>query len=212
MAFEYQGPHHFSLDHVMAHDELKRQACAKNDVRLIEVRAAKRPFPPENVLAEVREAFRTHGIDRQPIMPVGELFPNELRQLQELACKRGGSVLSKRYLGSEAVEWHCGNPEHPPWQADAWRVEKRGAWCPSCAGNRRLSLEDLRTWGASIGLVLLDTERRGTQARYRWRCGKGHVIERSRSNILASQSKGLEPCTECARKPRKRVARGLLDE
>jgi len=198
MAFEYQGPHHFSVDHVMAHDELKRQACAKNGVRLIEVRAAKRPFPPENVLAEVAVAFRTLGIDRQPVMPVGELFPDELRQLQELARKRDGTVVSNRYLGSDEVEWHCGNPEHPPWKADVWRVVKRGAWCPSCAGNRRLSLEDLRTWGASIGLVLLDTERGGTQARYRWRCGKDHVIERTRGNILASMSNGLDPCTECA--------------
>jgi hypothetical protein len=142
MAFEYQRPHHFSVDYVKVHDAIKRQSCAENGVRLIEV-----PFPPENVLAEVAQAFRTHGIDERPVMP-SELFHDELRQLQEIARKRGGTLVSSRYLGSDAAQWHCGNPGHPSWHADAWRVVKRGAWCPSCAGNRRFSLEDFRKWGA----------------------------------------------------------------
>ena len=39
IAFEYQGPHHYSVDYVIAHDEIKRAACAANGIRLIEVEA-----------------------------------------------------------------------------------------------------------------------------------------------------------------------------
>jgi hypothetical protein len=62
IAFEYQGPHHYSIDHVMAHDEIKRVACGANDVRLIEVEFIKTPYPPERVLQKVAEAFVRVGI------------------------------------------------------------------------------------------------------------------------------------------------------
>src|SRR5262249_7770987 len=62
MAFEYQGPHHHSIDYVMAHDAIKREACAVRNIRLIEVEAIKRPYPPESVLETVAEAFQRYGI------------------------------------------------------------------------------------------------------------------------------------------------------
>jgi hypothetical protein len=55
-------------------------------------------------------------------------------------------------------------------------------------------------WGNGIGLKLLDTEYRGgTMCVYRWRCHKhGHLIERSRTNVLHSIERGTGPCTICA--------------
>ena len=41
IAFEYQGSHHYSVDYVIAHDEIKRAACAANGIRLIEVEAVR---------------------------------------------------------------------------------------------------------------------------------------------------------------------------
>jgi hypothetical protein len=78
-------------------------------------------------------------------------------------------------------------------EAEPWRIRK-GKWCPSCAGNRRLGVAGLRSWGATIGLELLDTEYRGgTLAVYRWRChNKGHVIKRSRTSFFASLERRLK--------------------
>lgn len=160
IAFEYQGPHHFTEDAVKAHDAIKRQACADAGVRLIEVEAIKRPYPPENVLKKVAEVFLKLGMHETPALPDVEIFPDELRQLQELARKRGGVLVTEQYLGCEVAQWQCGNPDHPSWAAEPWRVRK-GAWCPSCAGNRRLSLDDLKSWGGAVGLELLDQQYQG---------------------------------------------------
>jgi hypothetical protein len=199
IAFEYQGPHHCRDDYVIEHDEIKRAGCAANGVRLIEVEATKTPYPAENVLRKVVEAFAKYGLTETPRLPEGEIFSVELEELRKLGAQRGGQLISKVYLGAESHEWKCDAPGHPSWPAEPWRVRK-GDWCPSCAGNRRLGLEGIRSWGRDIGLELLDTEYKGgTLAVYKWRCVKGtHVIERSRSNIRQSISRGLEPCTECA--------------
>jgi hypothetical protein len=146
---------------------------------------------------KVAEAFRAYDVAEAPVLPDGEIFVAELRQLQEMARERGGTLVSDRYLGCEIAEWKCGNPDHPSWQAEPWRIRK-GAWCPSCAGNRRLSLDDFRSWGKSVGLELLDAEYRGgAQTPYKWRCAAGHLIERPRANILRSLSKGMGPCPVC---------------
>jgi len=199
IAFEYQGPHHRSSDYVMAHDEIKRAACAARSIQLIEVDATKTPYPVENVLEKVAEALRRWGIKETAILPPGNIFAAELRQLSELARKMGGQLVSTKYLGSEKHEWKCGIAEHSSWLAEPWRI-RRGAWCPSCARNRRLGVEGLRSWGYMIGLNLLETEYKGgTLAVYRWQCQKsGHVILRSRTNILQSLSRGLLACPVCA--------------
>lgn len=199
IAFEYQGPHHRSVDHVIAHDTIKRKACFKHGVRLIEIDAVKTPYPPEKVLQKVKEAFESYGITKRPVLPEGNIFAVELQELAVLARTRGGHLISDRYLGSEAHEWKCSVGEHPSWFAESWRIRK-GAWCPSCAGNRRLGMEGLRSWGISVGLELFDTEYRGgAQTVYSWRCLKaGHIVRRSRSNVRQSISCGVGPCPVCA--------------
>jgi hypothetical protein len=175
-----------------------RRPRAANRVRLIEVDAIKRPYPGENVLQKVVEAFAKYGLTETPRVPEGETFAAELKEIRQVAAERGGRLVSEVYLGAEQHEWKCEVAEHPTWLAEPWRI-RRGAWCPSCAGNLRLGLEDIRSWGRSIGLELLDTEYRGTLAVYTWRCvDAAHVIERSRSNIKQSILRGLQPCTKCA--------------
>jgi hypothetical protein len=138
------------------------------------------------------------GLTETPRLQEGEIFVAELEELRKLATRRGGRLISKVYLGGEPHEWKCEVPEHPSWPAEPRRIRK-GHWCPSCAGNRRLGLDGIRSWGRSIGLELLDTEYKGSPAVYKWQCVKAaHVIERSRSNIRQSISRGLDTCTECA--------------
>ena len=212
IAFEYQGPHHYSDDdYVKARDAIKRQACAERHVRLIEIDAIKRPYPADNVLSKVVEAFCKYGILETPRLPPGDVFPVELQELRDLAQKRSGRLVSDKYLGSEKHEWKCSVAEHPSWWAEPSRIRK-GGWCPSCAGNRRLGIEGLRSWGVTVGLELHDIEYRGgTLAVYRWRCHKyGHVIQRSRTSILQSVERGAGPCPGCARTRRPRLRRSPI--
>jgi hypothetical protein len=201
LAFEYQGPHHDNDALVKAHDALKRAACMRRGIRLIEIQAVKRPFPTENVLNAVRQAFRGYNITEAPVFPSVDIFARELRDLQLLAKQKGGALLSTRYAGSEPHQWCCGNPAHPSWMAEPWRI-RRGAWCPSCAGNRSLGIEHLYAWGLQRGLELLETEYRGAARPYRWRCrAAGHIIHRSKGNIEQSLRKQLPACTECTTQP-----------
>lgn len=118
MAFEYQGPHHGSVDYVMAHDAIKRGACDTRGIRLIEVEAIKKPYPLENVLQKVAEAFKRYRIAATPLLPLGDIFVAELKQLRKLARKMGGELISDRYLarstsGSVALpNIHAGGQSH----------------------------------------------------------------------------------------------------
>jgi hypothetical protein len=167
VAFEYQGPHHFTRDSVKLTDSLKRKACLDQGVRLVTIDAIKRPFPGTNVLQKVVEAFARDGILEVPILPKEDVFARELEDLQQFARQRGGTLVSDTYLGGEPHEWHCGEPSHPTWRATAWLVTKHGSWCPSCAGNCPLGIYGLREWGASVGLALLTDQYAGTISKIR---------------------------------------------
>ncbi len=186
LAFEYQGPRHFTDEDVRARDALKREACQKRGVKLVEIEWAKKPIPPSNILTNVARALLEAGIPKIPTMPEENLFRGELDELQRFAKEKwGGSLISTVYGGEDAPhEWHCGNPDHPTWMADPWRVKKRGHRCPSCAGNRPLGLEGLRDWGESVGLELQDAEYHGTNYGYNWRCRRAqHTTHRRKGDI-----------------------------
>jgi len=196
LAFEYQGYHH-EKDEVKAVDALKAQACLRHGVKLVDVMGMKRPFPPTNVLKEVAAAFKKCGIETIPVLPVKDIFAPELNTLRQLARQRGGKLVSAVYCGAEPHEWHCGNQAHPTWLAEPWRI-KKGSWCPSCAGNRRLGIEGLHEWGVKHGLELLDTKYRSASAVYVWRCKQsGHIVRRSKGNIQRSLMKMLPACNIC---------------
>ena len=165
IAFEYQGPHHFTNTAVMKYDALKREVCRKKGVQLIEVEAIKRPFPSDNVLKKVTEAFKRAGVHRVAQSPSIEAFPDELKQLRQLAKMKGGTLVSTEYCGAEKHEWKCANPKHVSWLAMAWNI-RRGAWCPSCAGNRPLGIEELAVWGREQGLELMNRSYRASNTIY----------------------------------------------
>lgn len=197
IAFEYQGPHHKNQATVRATDALKRKACHIHGVTLVDVVAAKRPFPPQNLLASVATSLKAAGLDKRPRLPKAELFEAEFAELKRMAAARKGTLVSQRYIGSEPHEWKCAKPDHPTWFAEPWRI-RRGAWCPSCARNRKLDIGELRNWGAKHGLRLMDRKYAGVQAVYSWRCiSGGHLIHRSKGNITASVRKGRTACSMC---------------
>lgn len=64
-----------------------------------------------------------------------------LQELRWIAAKRGGECLSFEYLGSsKPVRWKCGAGH--VWFARPSSV-KAGSWCPVCAKNQKLKLEEL---------------------------------------------------------------------
>jgi thiol-disulfide isomerase/thioredoxin len=62
---------------------------------------------------------------------LSEKFRQPISVLQELAKKRGGELISKRYINAHLpVKWKCGKGH--TWMAKAGDVKHR-TWCPKCA-------------------------------------------------------------------------------
>ena len=74
IAFEYQGPHHYSNAAVQAHDALKREWCKSNGVRLIEVEATGGFETVEHVRVAVVDRARDTG---QEAHRGGTLIPRD---------------------------------------------------------------------------------------------------------------------------------------
>jgi hypothetical protein len=83
IAFEYQGPHHWSGDDVIEHDIIKRRMCAERGIQLIEVEAIRKPYPPENVLQKVAEALLKYGVAEIPVLPADDIFASDLGSFEQ---------------------------------------------------------------------------------------------------------------------------------
>jgi DNA-directed RNA polymerase subunit RPC12/RpoP len=66
------------------------------------------------------------------------------QKLLDVAKKKDGDLLSPVYLGSHAKhEWRCGKCG-TRWWAKAKDVVGKGSWCPTCAHNRKLSVQQIK--------------------------------------------------------------------
>lgn len=93
--------------------------------------------------------------------------------LQYLARQRGGYCLSNYYKGRDKkLQWQCAKGHR--WQATARSVSHTGSWCPFCARNAPLSLEDMQGIAKSRGGQCLSQEYINSKTKMLWQCAKGH--------------------------------------
>lgn len=80
-----------------------------------------------------------------------------LALMRETAGERGGKCLSATYTNnSTKLEWECAKG-HRWWSTPA-SVHKLGTWCPECAGNLRLDINQMRALARERGGVFLTPE------------------------------------------------------
>ena len=95
-----------------------------------------------------------------------------LAEMEELAKSRGGKVVSKEYKAVAIhLEWECSKGHR--WLAKPHNV-LNGQWCPHCARNRKLTIEDMKTLAASNGGACLSTDYINAKTKMDWMCSKGH--------------------------------------
>ena len=92
--------------------------------------------------------------------------------MRDLARARGGRCLSQEYVNSNTrIEWECE-------QGHRWRAVPRtvsaGSWCPICARNRRLTLEEFQALACCRGGKCLSNEYKNEETQLRWQCSLGH--------------------------------------
>lgn len=93
-------------------------------------------------------------------------------ELQQVASSRGGNFLSRECLGvNKHHEWQCSLGHR--WSAKLANV-LRGTWCPECAANRPLDINEMREIAANRGGECLSDLYKNAKSKLVWRCHRGH--------------------------------------
>ena len=90
--------------------------------------------------------------------------------------------MSEEYVNSSThLLWQC-SEEHEIWVASPSSV-KMGSWCPVCAGNVRLNIEQVHKLAQERGGKCLSTEYINSKTKLWWKCKRGHAWEAEPSNV-----------------------------
>jgi hypothetical protein len=129
-----------------------------------------------------------------------------LSELSKLVGLRGGTCLSKIYLGNHSkLEFQC-RFRHI-WLASPANI-KSGKWCPNCSGNKKLSIKAAQELAEKMGGSCLSTEYKNTGSNLEWICSEGHQFGASMNNIT---SKGSW-CPTCVSSLFERMSKSYLEE
>ena len=215
IAFEYQGIQHFvknahfhsgrvTLRSRQADDRLKAALCKQRGVVLLQIQYT---VPHAKLGHHIRALIGIHGIGENvnairnrtrtgkiDIFALNAYSPAHMLEMQKLANQRGGECLSKAYVNNTTkLRWRC-KREHI-WSASPSMI-KVGHWCPDCAGNRRLTLDHMKTLARKRGGNCLAEEYCGGKSKILWKCAKGHTWKAKPDNIKTGKW-----CPYCAKRP-----------
>ncbi len=95
-----------------------------------------------------------------------------LSDLKEIAQSRGGELLTRTFVNAaQYFEWKC-KAGHT-WRAVGHRIAA-GAWCPTCAGVIRPTIDDMQILASGRNGTCLSTKYNGAVSKLRWKCEKNH--------------------------------------
>jgi len=95
-----------------------------------------------------------------------------LQEFQSIAEWKSGRCVSPEYLGLAApLRWQCSLGHQ--WDARPASI-KSGSWCPFCARNRKLELEQMCEIARERGGKCLSATYINGRAPLLWECGQGH--------------------------------------
>lgn len=120
-----------------------------------------------------------------------------IEEMNELAKDKGGKCLSEEYINSKIkLTWKC--QKGHVWEATPNMV-KNGRWCPKCAGNIRLNIEDMKRLAKKRGGKCLSKQFINENAKLKWQCKMGHKWKASPKTVKRGHW-----CKKCAISSRKR--------
>lgn len=121
-----------------------------------------------------------------------------LEEIQEIAVSRGGRCISDEYLGSKfKLTWQCSLGH--TWRAFVTPV-RRGSWCPTCAGNQKLTLEFFQNHAQERGGTCLSPEYVNGQAPLTFQCAAGHIWKTTGADVKRGSWCGM--CAYAGRRSR----------
>ena len=96
--------------------------------------------------------------------------------MQMLAKSKGGICWSEEYTNNKTkLWWECRKGHR--WQASAFSIKIRKSWCPVCANNLPLGLEEMNELARKNGGKCLSKKYVNVKGKLLWQCKKGHRFE-----------------------------------
>lgn len=124
-----------------------------------------------------------------------------LALLQQIAAQKGGRCLSVAYVNSShPVRWKCATGHE--WLARAHSI-RAGNWCPVCAHNQKLQLEEMRQIARERGGRCLSTTYKNTSTPLVWICRHGHRWKACAANVKPGSRRKGSWCRECYNRRRR---------
>lgn len=210
LAFEHQGAQHFvnidrfhtrenSFERGQNLDDCKRRLCEQRGVRLLEILEVPRYTPIEELKEYIRQeclhlgVMLPHNFETK-VVKLREAYcrsgQSKFAELQDIATRRGGKLLSKAYFGERSkLKWVC--EQGHVWETAPY-VIRRGSWCKKCASatvadRQRGNIEECKSIAKARGGNCLSTEYVNVMTKLKWKCSKGHVWEAVPNNIRNGQ-------------------------
>jgi hypothetical protein len=106
-----------------------------------------------------------------------------IEEMKQFALSKGGKCLSETYINNRMkLKWRCSKGHE--WEASPGHI-RSGGWCPICAGNTILSIEEMKSIAVSRGGECLSKEYLNSRKKLKWTCSKGHEWDAWPSKIKA---------------------------
>jgi len=203
-AFEFDGAYHKrivfpyqtkkNLDSVKTRDKKKSSICKKRGILLLRIDEVK-PFSikvlTKNIINKLKQFSIPYNIVNIDIKPIYDY--NKLDKYAQIAERKGGSCVSKGYLSAQTkLTWMCANGHK--WQAVPGAIWS-GKWCPKCAKNFKLTIEDAIKLAKHKNGQCLSSEYTNNSQKLTWKCQKGHIWESTLTSVRNSKSW----CPHCAK-------------
>jgi hypothetical protein len=116
-----------------------------------------------------------------------------INDMRDLAKVKGGKCLSDEYISvNHKLIWQC--QKGHVWEAIPLSIQN-GHWCPKCAKNKKLSIEEMHEIAKKRSGKCLSTEYVNARTKLKWQCEHGHIWEA----VPDSVKRGTW-CPVCARR------------
>ena len=126
--------------------------------------------------------------------------------MHEIAEKKGGKCLSKKYVNSWShLEWECS--EGHRWRSKPNNI-RSGKWCAECAGTKKLTIEEAQAIAKSRGGKCLSKKYTSAHTKLKWECANAHRWLATTTSVKHSNTW----CSECSAGISERICRAHVQQ
>ena len=128
-----------------------------------------------------------------------------IEEMKSIAKQKGGKCLSKEYFSTDKkLKWECSKGHI--WKVAINDIKYRGNWCPECAGNKKLKIEEMWEIAKSRGGKCLSEVYLRVDKKLKWQCNKGHIWKATTNDIKYRGNW----CPECASNKSEKITRYFM--